>query len=462
MKVLLLSIFCVLLASPAYAQGRIAVLPLDDTEGSTSVATRMAELLTTGGRDVVFGDPVFQRVLEHRVEPDPDAAAEFSGISEQIASGINQFFYAGNEDALKILSPVLQKGLQHFDYVVTRPDLVAQLYEASLIMVRAYKGLKREDDMKTTATLLARYFPMMAPNLKSSPPDILALMKDTKAELLETPGSRVGIELRENRECRRYLNGTQIKEGAYPVAPDSDVFLYIECEGQRSPVWKLKVPAGKSIVVPLSTKEIDSLVMGDDSFEARRSAEEVMAAVAFWGGFDEVVGLRQPATMNTAPTLFGHLKQGRVTWTETRDTPAFVGFVEQTFAVSVDAPAQAQSEGSSTDWSSIALTSGGIVLAGVGGALIYFGHAEAQDLICTGFTTESPSGCDSGPADFISEDEFNDRKSKANLYSVGGISLVGAGLGLAVWGIYGLVTGDGEAEASRLTPTADGFVWRFQ
>ncbi len=456
--------FLSLVTSTAAAQGRIAVLPLDASEGARQVATRMAELLNAGGRDVVFGDPVFMQIAEHRVTPDPDVALEFSGVSEQIAEGINQFFYAGHSESLRLLSPIIQKGIQHFDYVITRPDLIAQLYEASLIQVRSYGGVNRNEDMKATANLLARHFPTLTPSLKNSPPEVVALMRETKAAVLEQPGARLAIEPMEAGDCRRYLNGSLVKEGSYPVAPDTFVYVFIECDGQRSPAWRIQVPAGKSVVVPLSMKTYEQFTLPDDSFESRRSAEEVMMAVAFWGGFDEIVGLRQPATVNTAPTLFAHFKQGRVTWTETRDVPAFVGFVEQTFAVTVGDKAQSKSESSPIDWTSVAMVGGGVLVAGAGGLLMYLGSSEATTLVCSGFTTQKPEPgqCDgvNSPA-ALSEDDFDSRKLKANLFSVGGVSLIGAGLGLTVWGVVRLVSSD-EGVAAQIVPTTDGFVWRFQ
>ena len=89
-----------LLSSSAFAQqGKVAVIPLDQTEGSLAAASRMAEMLAAGGREVVYGEPVYEMVLRHRVTTDPQVVQEFVGMSERIGQGGNDFFYKGEAQA---------------------------------------------------------------------------------------------------------------------------------------------------------------------------------------------------------------------------------------------------------------------------------------------------------------------------------------------------------------------------
>lgn len=445
------------LSAPAFAQqGKVAVIPFDKTDGSRAAASRMAEMLAGAGRDVVDGGPVFEAVSQHRIDVPIEVAEEFVGVSERIAQGGNDFFYKGENQALEILSPLLELGVRHFAYLASRPDLVPQFYEAGLIVLRAFQGLKRPDDVKATANLLARLFPALSPSLKTAPPDVLEMMRNAKASVLENGGAKVGVRVEGIDNCRRYLNGTPIGDGSYPVASQTPVYVFVECQGRRSGVWELRLASGRNVVVPIVPGYEDNFAMSDDSYQSRRDAELVMQAIAFWGGFDEVVGLRQPATQQTAPTLFGHLREGHVTWTETRDVPAFVGFVEKTFDVQVAAGAAPETR---TDYAAWSLVGGGALAALGGGAMVLWGNATAQDILCSGSALQQPDAGDcSGVQTPLSESEFETERTKANVLRIGGISLVGAGVVALAWGVWRLVDDD---VPEQIRPTGGGISWQF-
>jgi len=455
MKFLILLI--ILMSGPVFAQeGRVAVIPFDQTEGSRAAASRMAEMLAGAGRDVVNGDPVFEAVSQHRIDVPNEIASEFVGVSERIAQGGNDFFYKGEAQALEILSPILELGVRNFANLASRPDLVPQYYEAGLIVLRAYQGLKRPDDVKATARLLARLFPALSPSLKTAPPDVLEMMRNAKASVLEKDGAKVGVRVDGVEGCRRYLNGTPVKDGSYPVASETPVYVFVECQGRRSAVWELRLQPGRNVVVPIVPGYQDGFAMSDDSYQSRRDAELVMQAIAFWGGFDEVVGLRQPATQQTAPTLFGHLRDGHVTWTETRDVPAFVGFVEKTFDVQVAAGANPESP---PDYFARSLVGGGAMAAIGGGVLIFLGQNKAQDILCSGSAQQKPDVGDcSGAPIPLSESEFDSERTKANALRISGVSLAGAGVVALAWGVWRLVDDDVPEE---IRPAGGGISWRF-
>ncbi len=453
----LLVFLMVLLSAPVFAQeGRVAVIPFDQTDGSRAAASRMAEMLAGAGRDVVNGGPVFEAVSQHRIDVPNEIASEFVGVSERIAQGGNDFFYKGETQALEILSPILELGVRNFAYLASRPDLVPQYYEAGLIVLRAYQGLKRPDDVKATARLLARLFPALSPSLKTAPPDVLEMMRNAKASVLEKDGAKVGVRVEGAEDCRRYLNGTPVEDGSYPVASQTPVYVFVECQGRRSAVWELRLQPGRNVVVPIVPSYQDGFAMSDDSYQSRRDAELVMQAIAFWGGFDEVVGLRQPTTQQNAPTLFGHLREGHVTWTETRDVPAFVGFVERTFDVQVAAGTAAEQQPDFIGWS---LVGGGFLAAAGGGALILVGNAKAVDIKCSGSAVQKPdpSDCDGAQVP-LSESEFESERTTANALRIGGISLAAAGVAAIAWGVWRLLDDDAP---EHIEPAGGGFTWQF-
>ena len=347
--------------------------------------------------------------------------------------------------------------MTNFSYLATRPDLVPQFFEAGLIVLRAYQGLKRPEDVKATANLLARLFPALSPSLKTAPPDVLELMRKSKANVVEKAGAKVGIRIEGDAKCTRYLNGTAIQDGSYPVAPETPLYIFAECDGHRSDVWELRVQPGRNVVVPLVPNYGDQFKMSDDSFQSRRDAEVVLQSIAFWGGFEEVVGLRQPATQNTAPTLFGHLREGHVTWTETRDVPAFVGYVESTFDVRVSDTAPAPT--SNVDWVAWSLVGGGALTAAGGVVLVLLANQKAQDIVCSGSAVEKPSAADcDGSFAPLTEAEFNSQRSTANAMRVGGFTAIGAGAALLTWGLWRFLDEDATV---HVNPSGGGFTWAF-
>lgn len=442
----------------AWAQ-KIAVVPLDQTDETQAAASRMAEMLASGGREVVYGEPVFEAVAQHKVPVNPTVATEFVGISERIARGGNDFFYKGESQALEVLAPVMELGVREFSYLASRPDLVPQFYEAGLIVLRAYQGLKRPEDVRATASMLARLFPALSPSLKTAPPDVLELMRTAREGVVVGDGASVGVRVEGEDGCIRYLNGTPIEQGSYPVAANSPVYVFVECSGRRSDVWELRVPPGKQVVVPITASHSDRFELSDDSFESRREAEVVMLTIAFWGGFDEVVGVRQPSTQANSPTLFGHLRERHVTWTETRDVPAFEGFVERTFDVRVQNGEVGRLESASeTDWTPWVMVGTGVVMAAGGGVSIWMAEETADDIVCSGSALEKPEpGACENVGTPLTEEAFEDEVLKANVLRIGGVAAAGVGLGLVGWGIWKMV-GD---ETSRVEPARGGFAWRF-
>lgn len=448
------------------SEGRsIGVVALDDNEGSKRASTRMAEVLVSGGHKVVYGDQVFKRIQEAKSEVSPEVAREFSGISERIAKGVKSFFYEGYDQAIDQLAPLLQLGIKRFSFVAQRPDIAAQLYEAGLVLIRAYEGRDQSKDAEAIASVLVRYFPAQKPTLDSSPPEVIEMIRAARKRVAGDEAA-VGIKPIGKGECNSFLNGSRVADGFFPVAAGQEVFVQVECDGTKGPQWKLSVSSGQRVIAPVPVAEINDLNLSDDSFESRREAERVMQAIRFWAGLDEVIGIRHPETEGDAPTLFGHLKDGSVTWTETNDIPALVGYVERTFDIEAKSAyatlgnhEKSETPAQPLDWPGIGLAAGGAVAAGVGVVLIISGKSSEQELICSGFANEAPASGDCDGVENLgrlSQGEFEEKVSSADTRLVLGYTLVGLGAGALGYGIYRLIVGDGSEAAASIAPREGG------
>ncbi len=446
---------CMLIASQAMAQS-VAVVALDDTPTSRKTASRMAEMLLASGRSVSFGEPAFARYSERVVALNTTADSKFADFKTRYDKGTEVFFYKGERDAIELLSPLFQLGLAEFGYVSGKPEIADQVFEVGVLLIRAYDGLGRQAERDATAQLVAKYFPAREPSLEKSPPKTIELVRKAKAEIHKS-NSKLALKPIGGDGCVAMMNGVEVKDGVFPVASNSDVFVQARCGETRGPLMKIAVKPGTSVVALVPVTNISTLKMSDDSFESRRSAEVTLQGLQFWGGFDEVVGVRTPESDDDPPTLFAHLRGGKITWTETVGVPAFVGYVQQTF----DLSAEAQAEPSSTDWLAYTLIGGGVVSIGAGVALFFIGTGKASDLICSGYATEKPSegDCSGDPLGPFTKEQFESEVSSADTLRVTGVALAGVGVGAITWGIIRLITGS-DSDHATISPTHNGVqVW---
>lgn len=444
-----------LVSLPASAQS-VAVVALDDTPTSRKTASRMAEMLLSSGRSVSFGEPAFARYTERVVTLNATTESKFADFKSRYDKGTEVFFYKGERDAIELLSPLFQLGLAEFGYVSDKPEIADQVFEVGVLLIRAYDGLGRQAERDATAQLVAKYFPAREPSLEKSPPKTIELVRQAKTEIHKS-NSKLALKPIGGDGCVAVMNGIEVTDGVFPVASNTDVFVQARCGTSRGPLMKIAVKPNTSVVAFVPATDIANVQMDDDSFESRRTAEVTLQGLQFWGGFDEVVGVRTPESDGDPPTLFAHLREGKITWTETVGVPAFVGYVQETF----DLSESNQTETDSTDWLAYTLVGGGVISAGAGVALFLIGTNKANDLVCSGYATEKPApgDCSGDPLGPFTREQFESEVSTADTLRISGFVLAGVGVGAITWGIIRLLSGS-DTEHAVVSPTRNGIqIW---
>lgn len=449
---------------------RVAIVALDGRTDTRAAVRRLGDILGSHGRGVQYGDRLDAAIREKIVDPPaPEAGRVFADFNPRIAAGIKSFFYRGPGRAIEQLEPVVDTALSEIRLLVRRPDLVDQVYEAGLVMIRALRSTDRSAEADDLAATLMTYFPTRLPSLDTMPPPIIAAMEDAAKELA-TEQTRVAFDPGPDAaDCNVFLNGSPVGEGVIEVAADFEYFVSLDCGIRKSPMWRLKVPGGGAVTVPLSIHDPSRFEMGDDSYEQRRRAERVLESIQFWGGFDEVVGIRG-ARAAGGPTLFAHIRGTSMTWTETSARSAVDGFARNAFAIDgsaqpdAEATAAASSASGSFDW--LAWSSIGVgAVAGVGGVLSFRAAiVNNRRLACYDNREDPASGCEGVPSDGLvvtadRADEENKviRRQQVVAYALWGVSAATIG-----FGIVRLLTPKNDAVSFFVTPTGAALAVEFR
>ncbi|MFW6058305.1 MAG: hypothetical protein ACOC9W_05570, partial [Persicimonas sp.] len=220
--------------------GAVAVLPIGKGSQSGPVIETLLSLLDSRGFEVLSPDTLQRRMSSSLVpKTPPDVAKQFVGLTPQIARGIERFFYKGNDAALETLTPAVNLGMAHMDVLARRPDFASQVFEAGIVMIRAYRNVKRENDARRLARGLVAAFPGFDLASESAPPAVVELLEGQRASLDEG-GTRMKVAMVDATGCKALVNGTSVGAEAFAVSPDKRYFVTMECGAGAAPLWVVR------------------------------------------------------------------------------------------------------------------------------------------------------------------------------------------------------------------------------
>jgi hypothetical protein len=426
----------------------VAVVALGEGAKSGSVIQTLLSLLDADGFEVI-GEERLRRTMAPSIVPKtpPEIAGQFVGMTTRIGRGIEKFFYKGNRAALELLTPVFNLGMAHPEVLARRPDFARQIFEAGLVMVRAYRKLDQADDARRLARALVETFPGFDTRSNSVPPAVAQLLVEQR-EALGTAGSSMKVRMISGEGCQALVNGTAVGEGAFAVAPSEEYFVTMECGGGEAPLWRVKSAAKGAIEVPVAAIHPLDHVMPNASFRHRKLAEAYLQMVAFWADTPRVLGVADAeAAAEADSVVLVHLNpSGEAGWSDRADEKTVSRMLLRVMtdydgADPASSPVALAADAESIDWVSWSMVGGGVAVAGLSTWGLVAASGRADELRCSPDirSDDGAAGCEGvKPVYFANAEELDAAESELHTITVlSGVGLA-AGLGLAGWGLYRL------------------------
>jgi hypothetical protein len=425
---------------------RVAVVALGEGAKSGSVIQTLLNLLDSDGFEVVGEERLRRQMAASLVPKTPaEVSGQFVGLTTRIGNGIEKFFYKGNEAALELLTPVFNLGMANPEVLARRPDFARQIFEAGLVMIRAYRGLGQADDARRLARALVETFPGFDTRTDSVPPPVAQLLVDQR-EALRATGSSLEVRMIRGEGCQALVNGTMVGEGARAVASNATYFVTMECGAGAAPLWRVQVPDKGNVVVPVASIHPLDYVMPSASFRHRKLAEAHLEMVSFWTDSPRVLGVAD-AEASDSVVLVHMGGAGEAGWSDRADEKTvsrmLVRVMNDYGGSDGLASQDGLADGTSTpiDWLSWSMVGGGVAVAGVSTWGLVAASTRAEELRCSPDirADSGASGCAGvTPVYFANSDELDAAETELDAITVlSGVGLA-AGLGLAGWGVYRL------------------------
>jgi hypothetical protein len=450
---------------------QVAVVALDDSTEVGALMKSTSQLLDRKKYDVVAGERLASRLEEHQTESIPESlSTKFAGISNTIGDGVKSFFYKGRQTTVEKLTPIFDLGMGHPEVLARRPDFAEQIFQAGLVLVRAYRKLDQIENAEAAASLLVRRMPGREPSPSFAPPNIIRFFREQR-EALADKQTRLTVEKVGHDDCVTYVNGNSVEGRNDPlvVAPGESYYLTLECGHDSTPVWKTSVEAGDHATVPVSGADPLDFTMENANFRQRKLAEAHLRLIAHWTEISRVIGVFSPTdeAEDGESVLVARVDHGgEATWSDTVDRAEIRGAVARVMpeldpeAAAETAPAASRRDTRAgwLDWTLVGVGAAGLAAGTYVGVTT---ERRARRVQCgTGARTDC-AGIQ--PLEFDSDAEASRAEREINMARATYIGALAAGAGLTTWGIIRLATRPDRPpeRAARppqfgVTPTPDG------
>lgn len=454
--------------------GAVAVIPLhfgESTKKANEVSVEKLERWLEHEKVQVVDAAVLQSRLHARQVPlgDSKVVAEFKTIGAVVAQGTEDFYYKGNEAALEALKPVFDKGLLNMEVTARDPEYVEQVFQAGLMLIRAYSGVGNPLLASEIAGKLAAYFPGKEPSLTQVPPDVVALWR-SEVEKIAAGGTSIFLEYSANDACEARIQGVSVGNKSVLVQVDMDYMVSLHCGSATAPLWRVRAKAGEKIQVPLVEGDMMIVSSGasDDKLR-RREIEFRFKTFAYWTGVDTVLGFYEDAAGETV-VRFDQPPEGDFSamWIARDESSAggedasFDVMMLQAFpAVALARVEKAEADrllaGAEpwiSDWVTPVLFATGAAAAAVGGIFLYDASTQATVMNCSpnalvALTADQCKGVQE--VNFSNSADYYDAWDKVHRARIIGYSSVGVGAALVGWGAWRLISGAGSSKPAAGT-----------
>lgn len=453
------------------APPRAAVVALDEDSRRRNLDGEVARALNPTEMTVLYGAELDAWIEQRKQEsPGPEVLAKFAPATEAIARGVEGFFYMSPERATSSLQPIVDLAFHHPEVLAFRPDLADQIWQAAIVLVRAYAETKQAELAERYATRIVALFPSREVDPRVVPPETRAVLENAR-ESIAAAGATLRVSVPDAERCTPYVNGARaVVQMAYPIDPSSRYLVRTDCNlSQPPPVWLTSVAASKDVEVfasPIDPQRYET----EDVFDVveRRLVEWHLQAVSRVAEADVVVGVSVPDTEDGSVVLVRFDRAtNRITWSDgdygesvrrslPRIFPEYEALLEPTAA---EVGARATTSG--PDALALVLLGGGAVSAGAGTFLIISAQRHSGRLDCA---VNNPSPLPDAACEGTERrafDDFEGEHRKVRLARGAGIAAIGLGAAAIGYGIFRLaVPARPEAAVvSFLPPATMEFRW---
>jgi hypothetical protein len=448
-------------AAPAVAQDgetnglepesfRVAVVALDDGTKSGATTDTVSSLLDDAKFDVVAGERLESMLNDRQSRSIPSSVkSKFSGLTTAIAAGVEKFFYKGNNTAVERLAPLFDMGMSHPEVLARRPDYAQQVFEAGIVLIRAYKNLDQEDNARAVARLMIKTLPGLEASPATAPPKIVRYLQQQR-ETVGEDGTRLAVDIVDGEDCTTYVNGSPVQEREYVVAHEVSYYLTMDCGGDLAPVWRVDVKKGATATAPVAPEDPMSFVMKDGTFRQRRSAEAYLRMVAHYADVPRVLGVSRELGDGDENLLVLRVERGGdALWSDSTDETKVrrvLAKVMPEYQMATSQPvgdlsASASTESRKPDWLGWGFVGGGVVAAGVGTFLVVGASGIENNIYCAPNFDPDTHDIDCSrwdqytarqselPDDFVDSELARAQRQRIIGWTVVGVGALGVGFG---------------------------------
>lgn len=294
---------------------RAALVSLGEGSIVGEAVSRVEDLLETAGVEVVTHEQLADLLDARRSLGVPaELSAQFAGLTDGIADGVEKFFYKSDQSAVARLQPLFSLGVDHPEVLSRRPDYARQVFEAGVVLVRAYTRLSDEAAARLTARQMVMALPGLNASAATAPPKIIQFLHEEREALAEG-ASELVVEVVDGAGCAAYVNGTPVRGRAYPVEAGRAYFLRVECGREAAPIWRWEAVEGATSRVLIGREDPLELALGDGGVPRERALQGYLEMIALWSGVPDSIGVA-PAAGGGGVVLVGKMGAGEPTWSE--------------------------------------------------------------------------------------------------------------------------------------------------
>lgn len=431
-----------LAAAQATTNGKsFAVVALDESPSSEALVQDIAKTLNEGTLSIKNQAALRQAVESSLVDPPREEVLEqFRDAKGRLAKGIHSYFYESSDAAIAQLTPLVNAGLTHPEMLAHHTELSAIIYEAAVVLLRAYRDKEQGKELVALAESMASRFPSLLPNMQSATPEIISLVQEKKSALAS---AKLNMQLRlvnARPGCQATINGAVANQGSYALAKGQAYFLRMDC-GLQPKVWKLSPLVQGDTIVPLTDGDPFSFQMRDASFESRDRVEQQLRFIAYWAKVDTLIGVSRANATNQSEDsmLLARVEGGKAAiWNDGEGANAVNRVLSRMVPeLNLSPPTAQQEQSSSAVWPWVGVGAGALFAAG-GAYAIWSAEGDAKRLRCSGQDAVDAECVGVDRYESLSADDFESYSSDVTTkrYIGGGAIVVGAGLlGVGIWSL---------------------------